>query len=416
VRAVSRWASQRSYWLMHKRGRTRAVVRHPADFDVVVVGGGLTGITTAYLLKREGLRVALVERDRCGEGDTGHTSAHLTYVTDKPLSALAEDLGWHRAQAFWQAGRRGIEIIADIVRRERIACAFDWVPGYLHLPAFEPVRSDAVASLVSDATLASDMGFHAAISERAPLVERPAIRFERQARLEPLRYAEGLLDYVDGEGSAVFEHSDVREILGGGTAVIANGHQLTCRVVIVTTHLPTLSQPALLEFAWARSALARFTSYVIAAEAPSGQVPDVLLWDTADPYRYLRTKPGDGNDILFFGGHDHRTEEQGSVERRFDQLERELLVLVPDASVTRRWSGEVIISGDGLPVIGWAGGAAPRQFIATGFNGNGIPMGTVAAQMAADAVTGRSNPWSGLFVPNRPGLCEPVGQSLKGHQ
>ena len=276
----------------------------------------------------------------------------------------------------------------------------------------EDPNTDDTAKLRADADLAADLGFNAAFVERAPLVSRPAIRFERQARFEPLRYAHALVDLIVGDGSDVFESSPVGEIGGDDPLfVTVNDHTLRCQDVVIATHVPTVAQPALVRAAWSESALALFTSYVIAAEVPKEAAPDVLFWDTGDPYRYLRVVPGQSSDVLIFGGHDHRSDEHVDPEERYAELERDLGRVLPDTCVVNRWSGEVIISADGLPIIGCA---APHQFVATGFNGNGIALGTLAAMMATDALTGRRNSWCELFAADRPALREPVGHSLQG--
>ena len=258
------------YWLTRDRRPARPAVNADAQFDAVVIGGGLTGITSAYLLKRAGLRVALVEGDRCATGDSGQTSAHLTYVSDKPLLALVEDVGRDSAQALWEAGWAALRTIGDVVVRERIECAFSWTPGYLHLPIVDDPDPDDRARLAAESDLAADLGFEATFVEQAPLVDRPAIRFEKQARFEPLRYAHALIDRIDGGGSVVFESSPVSEIVPDPPAVVVRGYRLQCDDVVIATHLPTVAQPALVHAAWGDAALALFTSYVMAAEVPKG--------------------------------------------------------------------------------------------------------------------------------------------------
>src|SRR5436190_6461230 len=100
--------------------------------DVVVIGGGMTGVTAAYLLAAEGRSVVLLERGRCVQADTAHTSAHLTMVTDVPLTRLSDDIGDSKARAAWDAGLAAIARIEAIVRDEQIDCAFERVPGYFH--------------------------------------------------------------------------------------------------------------------------------------------------------------------------------------------------------------------------------------------------------------------------------------------
>src|SRR4026209_1326285 len=107
-------------------------VTQDLEVDVVVIGAGLTGITAAYLLKNAGAKVALIERHRCALADTGHTTAHLTYVTDERLHRLVKNFGCDGARAFWEAGAAAIDQISDTVRANGIDCNFRWLPGFLH--------------------------------------------------------------------------------------------------------------------------------------------------------------------------------------------------------------------------------------------------------------------------------------------
>src|SRR3954470_17656882 len=130
------------------------------ETDVVVVGAGITGLTAAYELAGAGRSVVVIDRGRCASVDTGHTSAHLTMVTDTRLSDLVDQLGRSHAQAVWDAGLAAIARIDDIVRQHEIDCAFDWVEGYLHLPPGD-TQSDGAERLKRDAELVAELGFDA---------------------------------------------------------------------------------------------------------------------------------------------------------------------------------------------------------------------------------------------------------------
>src|SRR6267378_601758 len=152
--------------------------------DVLVVGGGVTGITVAYLLKKAGSTIALVERERVASIDTGHTTAHLTYVTDVQLHELAKNFGEDHAQGAWDAGAAAIDEIETIVAEEEIECEFKRVPAFLHVPTDRYSKTEA-SSLKKEADIAAKLGFDAAYLKSIPYFNLPGMRFANQAKFHP---------------------------------------------------------------------------------------------------------------------------------------------------------------------------------------------------------------------------------------
>jgi glycine/D-amino acid oxidase-like deaminating enzyme/nitrite reductase/ring-hydroxylating ferredoxin subunit len=380
-----------------------------ADADVVVVGAGITGLTAAYLLAKAGKRVVVLERGRCAAIDTGHTSAHLTMVTDTRLNELVKALGKSHAQAVWDAGLAAIATIDDIVRTHEIDAAFDWVDGYLHAPVGEDAGKQ-VKSLEADAALAAEMGFDAYFVESVPLVGRPGVRFADQARIHPRRYLAGVAEAFGAFGGRIYEHSNADEFCDDPRGVKSNGHLVTCRDVIIATHNPLVGGGGVAGATLFQTKLALYNSYVVAGRVARDVVPDKLWWDTADPYKFLRVEPQGDHDLVILGGEDHKTGQQEDTEACYRRLEEHLLTLVPGLELTHRWSGQVIETPDGLPYIGLS---ADHQYSATGYAGNGLTFGTVAAVMISDAILERANPWRELFDPARKALTRGLWDYVK---
>jgi glycine/D-amino acid oxidase-like deaminating enzyme/nitrite reductase/ring-hydroxylating ferredoxin subunit len=367
------------------------------DVDVVVIGGGITGITTAYLLKQSGRSVALLERDRLARVDTGNTTAHLTAVTDLSREEAMKTFGRDAARAVWEAGAAAIDQIANNIRAEDIACEFRWAPGYLHVP-FEGATENDRERLQREAEVARELGIDAEFVSSVPHLNLPGVKFPNQALFHPRKYLSTLAQKIPGDGSHVFENSEAGEVQKEPLSVKAGDHVIQCGYVVLATHNPLMGTAGLVGATLFQSKLALYTSYAVGGKVPAGKFPEVSFWDTSEPYNYLRVDKHRGFDYAILGGEDHKTGQEPETSERFRRLEQRLLRIVPEAQIDHRWSGQVIDTNDGLPLIGEL---TENQFGATGFAGNGMTFGTLGAMMARDAVLKRKNPWSELFEPGR---------------
>jgi glycine/D-amino acid oxidase-like deaminating enzyme/nitrite reductase/ring-hydroxylating ferredoxin subunit len=397
------------YWLDAAPIPSFSKLESDARVDVVVVGAGITGLTTAYLLASAGKSVAVLERGQCAGVDTGHTTAHLTMVTDKRLSELARSLGRSHAQAVWDAGLAAIAQIDAIVREAKIACAFEWNVGYLHAPAGQANREHATF-FTEEATLASELGFDASFIDDVPVVGGPGIRFDGQARFHPRKYLAGLATAVISLGGRIYEHSGVEEFSREPLGVKVNDHTVTCDDIVIATHNPLVGLSSTAAATLFQTKLALYTSYVVAGRVPRGAVPDALFWDTADPYRYLRLDRQPDHDVVILGGEDHKTGQASDTRVCHARLEQALTAMIPSVQISHRWSGQVIETPDGLPYLGRT---VDHQYVATGFAGNGMTFGTLGAVIACDGILGRRNPWAELFSPDRTAIRHGLWDYIK---
>lgn len=399
-----------SFWLDSAALPRFPKVTKNLQVDVVVVGGGIMGITAAHLLKAAGKTVALLERGRLATIDTGHTTAHLTAVTDLRLQDIAKNFGQEAARATWDAGSAAIDQIVALIRRHDIECDFRWLPGYLHTPAHQAPEEHDREELQREAKLAGEFGIAASYLAAVPFFERPGVKFAQQALFHPRKYLAALVKTIPGDGSFVFESSEVEKIDDEPLAVTADKFKICGRHLVLATHTPLTGNTSTLRAMLFQTKLALYSSYAIGAKIPANAIPSALYWDTADPYNYLRVEPKRGYDYAIFGGEDHKTGQETDTAAIFARLEKRFRQWVPGAEVDHRWSGQVIETNDGLPFIGET---AERQFTATGFSGNGMTFGTLGAMMAVDAVLGRKNPWQELFEVHRAKLLGGTWAYLK---
>ncbi|HEY4414451.1 MAG TPA: FAD-dependent oxidoreductase [Verrucomicrobiae bacterium] len=377
--------------------------------DVVIIGAGITGVTAAYLLKKAGCKVALIERGRCGGFDTTNTTAHLTCVTDTRLSALAAKFGNPTAKATWEGGRAAIDQIVKNIHAEKISCDFTWVPGYYHAP----LNGDAAKerrSLEAEAKLANDLGFAAEFLDSVPLVNQPGVKFLHQAKFNPLAYVAALLRTIPGNGSHVFEKTEAGKISDRPLSVTVGKHQIHCSYLFLATHTPLMGNTDPVSALLFQSKLFLYTSYAISTRIRPGSAPEASFWDTAEPYHYLRIDRHRDFDEAIFGGEDNKTGQIKNPAQPYRNLEKTLKKILPTFQADHQWSGQVVETPDGLPYMGET---APRQFVATGFGGNGMTFGTLGAMMAVDAFLKRKNPWAELFDVHRKPFHGGTGKYLR---
>jgi glycine/D-amino acid oxidase-like deaminating enzyme len=386
------------------------------EVDIAIVGGGITGLTAAYLLSKAGHRVVVFERNRIGRADTGHTTAHLTARPDVNVHELISEFGLDEAQMVWEHGLEAIRQIESICRDEQIDAHFARVDGWL----LAHDESDA-PELEREADAIKQIGVAVDFPAKSPFSGPDAMRVPGQARFHLGLYLEGLARAAQAHGAMIFERSPVVKMHSGEVTTLeltppdgdkSNPVELKSHKVILATHVPVLANPLLLD------KLTPNQSYAIGVSIPAGTVPDVLADDTLEPYHYYRLEPGggvDGADLVIFGGEDHPTGQTDPDERHFQALEECLRTWLPGMplNVAYRWSGEVWETLDGLPYIG-PDPSNKRHFVATGYDGVGMTFGTLAARMAADWATDREHPLAELFKPARVALSDVPGLASHG--
>ena len=383
-------------WGMDINSRKYPALASDLSVNLLIIGGGITGTTCASLLADSGQTVALLERDRLGSGDTSHTTAHLTYMTDTPLSEIVRACGEEAAAAGWNAGHAALEIVRKFAVESGEDFEFREVPGYL-VAAGADVGKER-ERLHKEAALARRFGFDVEFVESAPVTGRPGLLFPKQGKFHPLKFIQAMARKAAAGGVLIFENTNVTEFGDEPLHVMANGHRVTFDKVIIATHVPMQGNRNTIAATAFQTKLASYSTYAIAARVPKGALPEMIWSNTADPFDYLRVDVGADDATIIFGGEDHKSGKVIETSERFSTLEHRLANLVSGAQTTNRWSGQVVETIDGLPYIGEV---IPGQFIATGFSGNGMTYGVASALMARDWAAGRDNPWRKAFDPMR---------------
>lgn len=384
----------RAVWAADAPTATLTPLVRDVTTDVCVIGAGIAGLSAACRVRGTGRSVLVLDADAPCGGETRHTTAHLTWVTDGRFARLAEIRGDEVAQIAAASHRAAIADIEHLARNEEIDCEFRRVDGYL-FPG-----EDGPEALEAERKAALRLGLEFEAAGSVPLVGRPGLRFPGQARFHPGKYLRGLTTAVRKHGCEV--HSGTRAVkIGGGspcTVETAGGAVIAAGAVVVATNVPFDTGLTL------HARLAAYTTYAIAVPVPAGGVPDALYWDTEDPYHYARLLPaaaGRPDDLFIVGGEDHKTGQASDQEDRWRRLTAWAKKLVPGAGpAVFHWSGQVFETTDSLGLIG----AAPwgrNLYVITGDSGTGLTHGTLGGRLVADLIAGTPNPWAKVYDPGR---------------
>jgi glycine/D-amino acid oxidase-like deaminating enzyme/nitrite reductase/ring-hydroxylating ferredoxin subunit len=371
-----------------------------AECEVCVVGAGIAGLTTAYLLALEGQKVIVIDDGQIGSGETSRTTAHLSNQIDDGYVEIARVHGSENARIAASSHTAAIEFIEAFVRDNKVDCDFTRLDGYLFL-----AEGDTQDMLDDEHDAARLAGLVVEKLDRAPLASfdtGPCLRFPNQARFHPLIYLSAMAEAFVQAGGRIFCGTHVKntESKDGTVTVTIEKPEVkvTAQQLVVCTNSPIHDLFAM------HTKQAPYRSYVVAARVPRGTVADALYWDTEDPYHYARLQPAardEQHDTLIVGGEDHKTGQETDMQHRFDNLERWTRERFPNVvDFMYHWSGQVMEPADLLAFIGRNPGDE-NVYICTGDSGMGMTHGTMAGMIITDLIMQRENPYARLYDPSR---------------
>ena len=373
--------------------------RYPAlssslDVDVAVIGAGITGVTTAYLLKQAGKSVALLESSAVGHGATGYTTAKLTVGHSLVYHHLIESLGEDAARAYARSNQEAIERIEAIVRANSIDCDLERASNYVYTE-----RENSVVDVEREASAARAAGVEAELTTETdlPYPVRAAIRVDGQAQFHPWKYLAGLARTVDGEGSHVLELTRATSVLSGSVCEVeTTAGVVRAAHVVVATQMPFLDRGLYFTRAHPRK------SYAIAARVDNDGAPRGMYISVDQPTRSIRSTPAEGGGrMLIVGGEGHKPGDDPNTKARYEKLEAFMQERFGVAAAEYHWSTHDYMPVDRLPYIGRLRRGDERVYVATGFAKWGLTKATIAAGVISDAILGRANEWAELYDSTR---------------
>lgn len=362
------------------------------NWDVIIVGGGITGISTAARLQEAGKHCLVIEAENLCFGTTGGTTAHINTLLDTPYTTIARNFGDDNARLVANAAKEAVESIAANIRKYNIDCGFSEADAYLFA---QNDTQDKELEEILTATQAAGLSAAFTGSIPVPLSFTKAIRVKGQAKFQPVDYVTGLARVFEQLGGAIIQHCRVTGVENNEWVEVETTQGVfKARDLIYATHIPPGVNLVHLR-------CLPYRSYAMAVLLSDGKYPEDLSYDMYDPYHYYRTQIVDGLPYLIAGGKDHRTGDADNTEQCFLQLEATIRKHFAIADIKYKWSSQYYEPSDGLPYIGSLPGQPEHIYVATGFGGNGMTYSHVAAAILEKLILDEGSPYIPLFDPNR---------------
>jgi len=395
-----------SYWKETSEPGNYAPLSGRTSADVIIVGGGIVGLTTGLLLQASGLRVTLLEANRVGEGTTGYSSAKLTSLHRLSYASIEDTHGAEVARIYAEANQWALGLVAELVDELGIECQFQRRPALTFTR--DAARTGEIDGEVEAARRAGLPAVRVSESD-LPFPIAAGVLLGEQASFHPLRYCLGLAKALHREGCTVHEGSHVQEVEGDDDRVLvrtSGGAECEAPHLVLACGIPFLDRGGF----FARVHPSR--SYCVAMSGAESQ-PESMSINIGDPTLSIRPVPGaNGAPLLLVTGADHKTGQAENHKDAWELLEAFARREFGAEKVVARWSSQDYMSVDGLPLVGRMRPSSQSIHVATGFSKWGLTLGTAAARVLADGLTGAENPWAETFDAGRSQLAGGLGEAL----
>lgn len=385
-----------SYWIDSTRSGFQSYPHLKEDIkaDVVIVGGGITGITTAYLLCRQGLSVTVLEADRICGGTTGHTTAKITSQHNLIYDKLIKKMGQELAQQYATANETAISEIKSLTEQLNIQCDFTSESAFVFTES-----DDYVKAIHDEVDAASKLGIKAAYAESIPFpfTTKGAVRFDGQAQFHPLKYALSLAKAVTDNGGKIYENTRVVMISDDKTHSITTerGNHVTSDILIIASHYPFYNKHGMYF-----TRIYQQRSYVTAVKA-AGKYPGGMYINAEEPVRSLRSVNADGNELILIGGAQHKAGQGGDTVKNYEELLDFASPYFTISDLPYRWSTQDCMTLDGIPYVGNYISETPNLYIATGFGKWGMTNSMASGMLLRDLIVKGTSDWKDVYNPSR---------------
>lgn len=386
-----------SFWIASTPKTDYPQLKEDIKTDILVVGGGIAGITTAYLLQKEGFDVVIIDTNRIVLAATGHTTAKITSLHDLKYSKLIKQIGDEGAHKYAEINEKAINTITDIISSNNIQCDFSRQSNYVFTQ-----DEKNITKIEDEYNAARSLGLPVSFKSQLPLsidIEG-AVCFDNQAQFHPRKYLLALADIFVKNGGKIYENTTALDIHPGENCncitSIKGDIKVTSDKVIVTTQFPFYDGVGL----YATKMYAE-RSYVVAAKSPNN-FPGGMYISYEQPTRSIRAQPTEnGEQLILIGGEHHKT---GQDTKENDHY-KNLILYASDNfcayDIPYRWSAQDYTVMDDIAYIGYITSRKQNIFVETGFAKWGMTTSTVAAMIIRDLIVAGKSNYDYIFSPSR---------------
>ena len=367
----------KSIWNESCKFDKREELKGDIKTDVLVIGAGIAGILTGYLLKESGKEVVIIDKAEIASGNTRNTTAKITSQHDLIYNKLIQEFGEEKAKQYARANELAIRKYREIIEERKIECDFEELPAYIYsLKDTELIKKEVDA--------AKKLGIDAEFVEKInlPLEVKGAVKFNNQGQFNPLKFLEDISKEL-----TIYENT--RAIKIEENLVSTDKGNIVANYIVIATHYPIMNAPG-----YYFMKMHQERSYVIALEN-TDNIEGMYIDYDKEGYSFRNYK-----GLLLLGGISQRTGEN-EAGGSYDKLRKVAKEIYPNSREKYHWSAQDCMTIDGIPYIGKYSDSTPNIYVATGFNKWGMTSSMVSAMIISDFILGKENNFSEIFSPKR---------------
>ena len=385
-----------SYWVESTKETNFPVLSKDFDTDVLIIGGGITGITTGYMLSDYPLKISIVDASKMAMGVTANTTAKITSQHGLFYDYLLNSFNFDTAKEYLDSNENAIKTISNIIEKENIDCDFTYQNSYVYT-----CNKSNIIRIANEVNAVKLLGLNAEYITECPLpfpIEA-AIKFPNQAQFHPRKYLLSLLDILEKRNVNIYEDSKVIDIkhVKNKYEVYVNGYKITAKYLVMACHYPIKNFPGMYFIKMYQD-----SSYAIGVEMQNSIFDGMYISCDTPSTSFRSTNLDNGNKLLIVGGSGHKTGATNiNIEDSYTNLKNYIKTIYPKSKVKYKWMTEDCVSLDKIPYIGEFSNFLPNMYVATGYKKWGITTSHVAAKIISDLILEKGNPYKDIYTATR---------------